>query len=421
MRRLWRPCCLTSVSAARRYPDVAVSNGSRSRLHFSGLSIPLPSARVSTAALPATTRLAHLEFLRGAAAIAVLLMHAAVLSLSRAGVRSSAEPILGASAGLAVQTFFMISGFVLTRDLLGKPDVRRFARCRAARLLPLYVLVGLATVGWNLRFAEVRPAAVVGYFTFSQNVMFGVQPLVPQAWTLACEVVYYASLPPLLLLLRGRSAKVRLSLLASLAVSAWLMRPALALFGLGGRALYQGLVVFDYAPLFLIGVALAYVPLRVARRWPFLPLAGLLALILTYAAHPALGRANIWLTAAVLAAIIVRPFPAGRWSVRLGSVTYGTYMWHWLLLLSLAEVTALISLPTWAFVSLALAVVLPVAELSRRYIELPARARFTGSPRGGPAAAPNPAQVEDSPKERTDEVAVEADEPSEGAVVPSRA
>ncbi len=118
---------------------------------------------------------------------------------------------------LAVQTFFILSGFVLARSYAttqwNRQSLTRFATARFARIYPVYVL-SLLVVSRFILETLVKPdrtiaqkAALLGDYGFvllgwtgSLNVGWNTP-----AWSLSCEVFFYLCFPLLFLWLRKGS------------------------------------------------------------------------------------------------------------------------------------------------------------------------------------------------------------------------
>jgi peptidoglycan/LPS O-acetylase OafA/YrhL len=299
-----------------------------------------------------------IEGLRAVAIGAVLLCHAG----------------LGFAAGgfVGVDVFFVISGFLITRLLLGEVSrtgsvsLPRFYARRVKRLLPLSALL-LAAVGALslVLFSPVRAGEVAGDIvscaTYTANWHFaaqsvdyfaqGVEPSpVQHLWSLAIEEQFYLVWPALLLGLtwfqrrRGRSARPVLcvGLVAILLVSFALNlryvdgEPAAAYFSTFGRAWELALgallaVLGDFRlrrlPALAIGWlgigAIAFATLSFGPETPFpgtaalVPTLGAAALILAGASPGARGR---WSSAALLS------LPPFRY---VGRISYSWYLWHW--------------------------------------------------------------------------------------------
>lgn len=122
---------------------------------------------------------------------------------------------------LAVQTFFLLSGFVLAQSYAttrwNRQSLKRFAIARFARIYPAYLL-SLVLVSWFVFEFLLKPgrsaaqkAAVVGDYAFvlqgwtgSLNVGWNTP-----AWSLSCEFFFYLCFPLLFLWLgRGGLARV---------------------------------------------------------------------------------------------------------------------------------------------------------------------------------------------------------------------
>jgi peptidoglycan/LPS O-acetylase OafA/YrhL len=354
---------------------------------------------------------ADVEGLRAVAIAVVLLCHA--------GLPFAAGGYVG------VDVFFVISGFLITRLLLGELErtgtinlIGFYAR-RARRLLPLLfvVLIFVAALSRAL-FSPVRAEEVSGDVVSSafyvvnwhfagQSVDYFAQGVEPSPlqhiWSLAIEEQFYLVWPTLILLaampffLRGFSPRRPLAvLIALIAVGSLVLglhltgaQPHAAYFSTLGR----GWELAVGAALALLGAVRLPRPARLAIGW-----AGLAAIayaVLTFdsttpfpgvaALVPTLGSAALILAGAGAG-------PAGAASpsrllslapVRyLGRISYSSYLWHWPALIFAAAL--------WGSLSVAAALAVIAASfvpavLSHHWVEEPLR-RST-SPLGTPRRA----------------------------------
>jgi peptidoglycan/LPS O-acetylase OafA/YrhL len=299
-----------------------------------------------------------IEGLRAVAIGAVLLCHAG----------------LGFAAGgfVGVDVFFVISGFLITRLLLGElsrtgsVSLPRFYARRVKRLLPLSALLLAAVAAVSLiLLSPVRAGEVardiVSCATYTANWHFAAQSVdyfaqdvepspVQHLWSLAIEEQFYLVWPALLLALtwfqrrRGRSARpiLGVALAAILLISFALnlryvgSEPAAAYFSTFGRAWELALgallavlgdVRLRRLPALAIGWlgigAIAFATLSFGPETPFpgiaalAPTLGAAALILAGASWKTQGR---WGSAALLS------LPPFRY---VGRISYSWYLWHW--------------------------------------------------------------------------------------------
>jgi peptidoglycan/LPS O-acetylase OafA/YrhL len=299
-----------------------------------------------------------IEGMRAVAIVAVLLCHAGI-------------PFL-AGGYVGVDVFFVISGFLITRLLLGEVEktggislVRFYAR-RAKRLLPLSAVL-LASVGILslLLLSPLRAVEVSGDIISSalytanwhfaaQSVDYFAQDIEPSPvlhlWSLAIEEQFYVVWPTLILAVtwfrRRRGASVRPALwmtLALILVGSLLLgiqltdeQPASAYFSTFGRAWELALG----GALALLGTVRIPRPAAAAIGWAGLaailyaaiafdattPFPGVAALV------PTLGTAGLILAGSSVYAQ-KRGAPAGPLSLGpvryVGQISYSWYLWHW--------------------------------------------------------------------------------------------
>lgn len=210
------------------------------------------SAPVPLTPPPGNPRFPGFDGLRAVAALAVLLFHAGFASRAIEGEGGFSPYLARLNVGVAV--FFFISGFLLYRPMLagrigdGPPvRMRDYARRRVLRIVPAY-WVALTVLAIYPGLPGVFSSDWWVYYGFAQGysprtILGGVGP----AWTLGCEVVYYAVLP---LLAWALGAAARLS---------------------GRRVWWQ----FELAALFTLACAGVLYDLKAASaQWPLLPFAG---------------------------------------------------------------------------------------------------------------------------------------------------
>src|SRR5579872_2550251 len=164
----------------------------------------MPSTPTKRHHLPALTGL------RFALAIWVILHHLTgrgMLLAQWAGMLPDAAQSLLHGGYLAVQTFFLLSGFVLAQSYAttrwNRPNLMRFAAARFARIYPTY-LVSLILVSWFAFQFLLKPGRSVAQKTFVLgNYAFLLQGWTGSlsvgwntpAWSLSCEFFFYLCFP----------------------------------------------------------------------------------------------------------------------------------------------------------------------------------------------------------------------------------
>ena len=164
--------------------------------HFSSAPTPLVGD---------TSKILDIERLRGICILMVLFIHIdlSFALCNRAGVEVHRMPLW-----LAVELFFVISGFVVTKSFLSKGmSFRAFYVRRACRLWPTilvyFCLVSLVNIpltpdktDWGV-LAHLAPSILFGYFTLLED--HHVQ-YTGAMWSLSVEEQFYLFAPALLFL-----------------------------------------------------------------------------------------------------------------------------------------------------------------------------------------------------------------------------
>lgn len=170
----------------------------------------------------ASARLPNLDVLRGVAALAVLVGHAYGLGGEKVplSARSALDALLMLSP-TGVWLFFVMSGLVISlpfvRSLVSgtaRPDRGAYALRRVARLYPLYLLCAGAVLLLLGRRGD-GPATLLVHLGLLHNLVPDrQQAFINVTWTLSVEVLFYAAVPVLALLVRWRRPAVTAAVLA---------------------------------------------------------------------------------------------------------------------------------------------------------------------------------------------------------------
>lgn len=340
---------------------------------------------------PARVLRPEIQALRAGAVALVLVFHA--------------WPALVPGGYVGVDVFFVISGYLITRQLLlevertGTIAVLDFWARRARRLLPAsFLVLGACAAAsfawapqgvWRQYFREVAASSL-----YVQNWALGIDAVdyfatsnapspVQHFWTLSVEEQFYLALPLLMLAVLGvcraiPSLRARRGLALAIAGSCalslsysclitWSM-PALAYFSTPARA-------WEFAA----GALLSFVaaPIGARHRGAVAGVGWGAILLAAFAFDGTTHLPGIVAGVPVLGALLVLGAgSAGRWQRArpiqwLGDRSYSIYLWHWPLLVfaPLALGRELDSLEKAGLVAMALA----VAAATTRWVEDPIR------------------------------------------------
>lgn len=268
-----------------------------------------------------------LDGIRGLAATLIVLYHARMPSLP--------------GGFLAVDVFFVLSGFLITRLLLNSTDRdfswSRFCLRRLRRLWPallLFLLVYLLTApliftedSFSKHFRDALLTA--GYVVNYASVYSDPLTLLGHVWTLAVEMQFYLVWPLVMLLIARVPPRMGLVILFGLfllaTASRWWQATPDDLWGFYVRtdARASGLI---------LGAILAVLRIRIAEYWCWLGLL-LLAFSMTFYSTQWVTSARYGFTLAeVGAALLIMSQPRWlggpfwRW---LAILSYSLYLWHY--------------------------------------------------------------------------------------------
>jgi peptidoglycan/LPS O-acetylase OafA/YrhL len=333
------------------------------------------------------TRRAYVPELDGFRALAVMLV---------VGYHMTAPIVVGGFIGVWI--FFVLSGFLITSllvaelDRRGSIDIKRFYVRRATRLYPALVLgvVVAVTVAAIAHKARGETIASVPYaLTYLTNLepWLGVSHhgFLDHTWSLAIEAQFYLAWPFLTIVLMRRGHLAAACLVLALGCVALLVLRRVV----GDPSPISLLPSFHLFPL-LMGAWLAAATFR--REWPeratwaatWIGLAAIVAIALT-ARSSTDQWMNDWGFAVVSlgATGVIAGLSRGgvpvlsrlfRWdlAVWIGQRSYGIYLYHYAICLTLLNVHTIIRVP------LVIALTFVLAELSWRFVESPLLRRGRG-------------------------------------------
>lgn len=308
---------------------------------------------------------------------------------------------------IAVDLFFVLSGFLVTNVILsevdakGRLDLKRFYARRVRRLMPAAIVAVIGTAAIFVLVASVArrsemiadAQAALLYFANWRYVLTANDYFAASAdaspflhyWTLSIEEQFYILFPLLVIVLLRFKRRwalpvgVAVLMLASVAAQVYWGRvdPIHAYYGTDARA-YQLLAGV------LLAVVWRHVAARELPRWmgTVSAVGGLvvfLALTPTSFVDVSQSMRGFIATVAIVAMIYGLMTAESQWLGRilslrgvvyLGTITYATYLWHWPLVLVLDEVLEV--RPELLALLVAIAAT-AMAALSNEVLEMPVR------------------------------------------------
>jgi len=319
---------------------------------------------------------------------------------------------------LGVDLFFVISGYVITRLLLDSIarsdglDLRGFYKARARRLLPPLVFMIVVTAFYISiwaqdsvkRFITDTPFSISGLMNWWLVVKeqdyfeaIGRPPLLQHTWSLAVETQFYLIWPVLLLIILKRFGK-KVIPIAALAIALF-SGTALFLVSLQLDAsstvshIYFGTDTHSIGLFLGAALAVSWIPQNFKsevsnKAQNFIDFIGVFGLVgilgsflLIDESSPTAYKIAFPLAAVFGAAIITSiVHPASRFApilqnrllLWIGERSYAIYLWHWVVF-QITRPRVDIDGEDWALIALRILVVLALADISLKLVELPIR------------------------------------------------
>ena len=321
---------------------------------------------------------------------------------------------------LGVDLFFVISGYVITRLILDSInqssalDLRAFYAARIRRIYPGFLFMVISTIifigVWApeaiKRFLSDLPYALSGTINWAlvaRNQDYfetiGRPPLLQHTWSLAVELQFYLIWPIILLTVLkyfGKKNIARIALIIAIISGTALFLVSLQLDQANSAKvshIYFGTDTHSLGLFLGSALAVSWIPqnlsANITRRAQDvidgIGVVGLLGLISTFLFIDE-SNASLYQIAFPLAAIfgclviisLVHPAsrfapiistPPFRW---IGQRSYGIYIWHWVIF-QVTRPSVDLSGETWALYLARVLLVLALADISLRWVEIPFR------------------------------------------------
>lgn len=347
------------------------------------MTMVLPEARFEAERqLPA--RYVTLDGMRGLAAIAVALFHFNIFLMPHGYV--------------AVDLFFVLSGFVLYRSYLPKVrnglGIGRFMLQRFARLYPLFflgLLLGVAVAVQQilqsdphaLSVSQLLTSIVFNGLMLPSPASFAYYPFNVPSWSLMFEII--ANIALIVLIFRmPRLALVGVCLVSGIAMTPIILENGSANIGaLWGE---HSIALMRTAFSFTLGVLIATLPERPLRPAGWVGLfcifatVALLAMPIPHEWFAVYDLAIIFVFSPLLVYLGTRYEPVGfaaSAAVFFGDVSYALYAVHWSFIEPIRDVVRAIGWSPIPAAALFLSVMLAAAWCAVRWYDVPLRRMFT--------------------------------------------
>ena len=321
---------------------------------------------------------------------------------------------------LGVDLFFVISGYVITRLILDSInqssalDLRAFYAARLRRIYPGFIFMVICTIifigVWApeaiKRFLTDLPYALSGsinWYLVARNQDYfetiGRPPLLQHTWSLAVELQFYLIWPIILLTVLkyfGKKNVARIALAIAIISGVTLFIVSLSLDQANAKQIshiYFGTDTHSLGLFLGSALAVSWIPQNLSAAITKraqdvidgIGVVGLLGLISVFLFIDQ-SNANLYRIAFPLAGIfgclviISLVHPASRFAPIIstapfrwvGQRSYGIYIWHWVIF-QVTRPSVDLSGQTWALYLARVLLVLALADISLRWVEIPFR------------------------------------------------
>jgi peptidoglycan/LPS O-acetylase OafA/YrhL len=321
---------------------------------------------------------------------------------------------------LGVDLFFVISGYVITRLILDSInqssalDLRAFYSARLRRIYPGFIFMVICTIifigVWApeaiKRFLTDLPYALTGsinWYLVARNQDYfetiGRPPLLQHTWSLAVELQFYLIWPIILLTVLkyfGKKNVARIALAIEIISGVTLFIVSLSLDQANAQQIshiYFGTDTHSLGLFLGSALAVSWIPQNLSAAITKraqdvidgIGVVGLLGLISVFLFIDQ-SNANLYRIAFPLAGIfgclviISLVHPASRFAPIIstapfrwvGQRSYGIYIWHWVIF-QVTRPSVDLSGQTWALYLARVLLVLALADISLRWVEIPFR------------------------------------------------
>ena len=322
---------------------------------------------------------------------------------------------------LGVDLFFVISGYVITRLILDSIqrssalDLREFFLARLRRLYPalLFMMVGstfiiaLFAPEAISRFLRDIPYVLTGTNNWhlvaehrNYFEMIGRPPLLQHTWSLGVEFQFYLIWPLILIFAlkyfgKKNLAKVGLSIAAISGTALFILSLTVDASSSANRIshIYFGTDTHSIGLFLGSALAVSWVPQNLSsvisqRAQDFVDgigVVGLIGLLTAFLfideSNPTLYRIAFPLAGILGCAIITSlvhpasrfaPLMSSRWLLWIGERSYGIYLWHWVIF-QVTRPSVDLAGAIWAINAARILIVLALADISLRWVEIPIR------------------------------------------------
>ena len=361
---------------------------------------------MSTKGAESTRHISSIDGLRAIAVTAVVLYHLGISWIP--------------GGFLGVDLFFVISGYVITRLILDSInqssalDLRAFYAARIRRIFPGFIFMVICTIifigVWApeaiKRFLSDLPYALTGtinWLLVARNQDYfetiGRPPLLQHTWSLAVELQFYLIWPIILLTVLkyfGKKNIARIALIIAMISGTALFFVSLQLDQANAKQIshiYFGTDTHSLGLFLGAALAVSWIPQNLSANIEkraqdvidAIGVVGLLGLISVFLFIDQ-SNASLYRIAFPLAGIfgclviISLVHPASRFAPLIstapfrwiGQRSYGIYIWHWVIF-QVTRPSVDLSGQTWALHLARVLLVLALADISLRWVEIPFR------------------------------------------------
>ncbi|MCF1281325.1 acyltransferase family protein [Acinetobacter pittii] len=250
------------------------------------------------------------------------------------------------NSGFAVNAFFVVSGYLITKSWIKSHDLKKYVKSRAKRIFPLYLLILFLCffIGYIINFEKgflnYLSNGALDYLAWNAALLNFMHPNLPylfesnpfntvngSLWTIKLEVAFYVFVPIIYFFLKTRKSRVvgTICIYFLSAISFYILKYVASRYALPSELIYQ---IPSYLVLFMAGAIFNFIDFKKINTLPYFLLSILYFILFDYSLDRGLG----FITPIMTAIFVIHFCEKLKFNIpipkQVGDISYGIYILH---------------------------------------------------------------------------------------------